>query len=232
MKNKKIGIIGGVGPQATHYLYGKIIDLAQKKYGAVNNDDYPHLLIESLPIPDFISDKSKIDVALDLLIDSTHKLQQAGADVVCIASNTVHILLPQIQANCSLKFISMVDLVSDECTAYGYNKVGLLATPVLTHSKLYDETLSSRGIALVKPNDSELPIVEQIIRSVLAGNNQMVDKEKYVALLNKLFDSGAEGIILGCTELPLAIDYSVLGKRVINSDEVLAEGIVDYYYNN
>lgn len=87
-----------------------------------------------------------------------------------------------------------------------------------------------RNIELLTPQKEELQVVEEIIRGVIAGNNQNIDKGKYVALINKLFDQGAEAIILGCTELPLAVDYTVLGKRVINSDEVLAEGIVDYYY--
>ena len=221
MKNKTIGIIGGVGPQATQYLYGKITEFAQSKYNAVNNDDFPHVIIESLPIPDFISDRSKVPFALKMLQASVARFS---------ASNTVHILLSEIQKDSNLEFISMIELVSDKCALYGYKKVGLLGTPVLTESELYNKALSSRNIELLTPQKEELHVVEEIIRGVIAGNNQNIDKGKYVALINKLFDQGAEGIILGCTELPLAVDYTVLGKRVINSDEVLAEGIVDYYY--
>ncbi|OGH18783.1 MAG: hypothetical protein A2770_04720 [Candidatus Levybacteria bacterium RIFCSPHIGHO2_01_FULL_38_12] len=230
MKNKTIGIIGGVGPQATQYLYGKIIEFAQSKYNAVNNDDFPHVIIESLPIPDFISDKSKVPLALEMLKDSVARFSASNVSRVCIASNTVHILLSEIQKDSNLEFISMIELVSDKCALYGYKKVGLLGTPVLTESELYNKTLSSRNIELLTPQKEELQVVEEIIRGVIAGNNQNIDKGKYVALINKLFDQGAEAIILGCTELPLAVDYTVLGKRVINSDEVLAEGIVDYYY--
>ncbi|MBP7740551.1 amino acid racemase [Candidatus Woesebacteria bacterium] len=231
MKNKSIGIIGGVGPQATEYLYGKIIELSQKKYGAKNNDDYPHLIIESLPIPDFISDETKVPEAIEMLKACVKRFSDSKVDRICIASNTVHILLTELQKLTRIEFLSMIDLVSNKCESLGYKKVGLLGTPVLTKSKLYNASLNERGTDLITPNEEELKIVEKIIRGVLSGDNHNVDKVEYIKLMNDIYSQGAEGIILGCTELPLAVDYSVLGKKVINSDEVLAEGIVDFYYN-
>lgn len=230
MRNKTIGIIGGVGPQATQYLYGKIIEFAQSKYQAENNDDFPHVIIESLPIPDFISDKSKVPAALEMLNQSVVRFSRSEVNKVCIASNTVHILLDDLKKSSNIEYLSMIDLVSQKCASYGYKTVGLLGTPVLVESKLYNEKLNTLGIELLTPTVEELRIVEEIIRGVIAGNNHNINKEKYIAVINRLFSEGAEGIILGCTELPLAVDYTVLGKRVINSDEVLAEGIVDYFY--
>jgi aspartate racemase len=228
---KKIGIIGGVGPQATSYLYSKIISFSQELYMADDNDDFPHLIIESVPIPDFISDKSKVDTALNILKGTIKGFQSSNVDRICIASNTVHILLNDLAKETNIPFISMIDLVSKKCSDYGYKKVGLLATPVLTGSGLYDDALRMLGIELVKPEPNELLIVESIIRGVLAGHIPEDKKASYIELMNKLYSTGAEGIILGCTELPLAFDYKVLGKRAINSDEVLAEGIVNYYYS-
>jgi aspartate racemase len=228
--NKSIGIIGGVGPQATQYLYGKIIELAQQKYGAKNNDDFPHLIIESLPIPDFISNKNQVPVALKMLLESVSRFAEAKVDKICIASNTVHILLPELRKVSQLSFLSMVDLVSEKCQEYGYQKVALLGTPVLTQSNVYDKALNLKMIELIKPDKEDFKIVEEIIRAVIAGNINNLNKEAYINVINKLFKLGAQGIVLGCTELPLAINYDVLGKRIINSDEVLAEGIVDYYY--
>ncbi len=232
MKNKTIGIVGGVGPQATHYLYGKIIELAQSKYKAENNDDFPHVIIESLPIPDFISDKSKVPQALDMLNQCMIRFSKSQVDRVCIASNTVHILLSELKKSSNLEFLSMIDLVSNKCASYGYKKMGLLGTPVLVESKLYNDKLNELGIELVTPTTEELHVVDEIIRGVIAGSNHTINKEKYIAVIDRLFTEGAESIILGCTELPLAVDYTVLGKRVINSDEVLAEGIIDYYYKS
>ena len=231
MKKKKIGIIGGVGPQATSYLYSRIISLSQELYAANDNDDFPHLLIESIPIPDFISDKGKANIALDMLKETVKSFQNSKVDRICIASNTVHILLEDLAKEVDIPFISMIDLVSKKCSDYNYKKVALLATPVLTEAGLYDDSLKRFDIELLKPKAEELTTIELIIRGVIAGNVPEEEKSNYIELMNELYNQGAEAIILGCTELPLAFDYRVLGKRAIDSDEVLAEGIVKYYYS-
>lgn len=111
-----------------------------------------------------------------------------------------------------------------------YKKVGLLGTPVLLKSKLYEKELSKNDMHIVYPNEREMIISDQIIRQVIAGKNNGTVKRKYINLLHALLAKGSEIIILGCTELPQAINYEALGDKTINSDEVLAEAIVDYYY--
>ena len=167
--NKKVGLIGGVGPQATQFIYGKIIDLSQSKYGAKNNDDYPQILIESVPVPDFISDTSRIEEAKEMLIKSVQSLTNAGATRLCIGSNTVHILLEELKKITEVEFISMIELVAKKCVKHGFNKVGLLGTPVLVKSGLYEQELKNSGVELVLPTEDEIEIADSIIRDVLAG---------------------------------------------------------------
>ena len=231
MQNKTIGIIGGVGPQATSYLYSKIIELSQTKHNARNNDEFPHLIIESLPIPDFISNKNDLSVAKEMLVSAINRFEGAKVDRICIASNTVHILLEELGAYTSIKFLSIIDLVTLRCKQNKYKKVALLGTPTLVSSGLYQKSFLENDMLLITPDDTQLEIIEMIIRGVIAGQVPDEQKGKYIEVMNDLYDKGAEAVILGCTELPLAFDYQVLGKRAINSDEVLAEGIVDYYYN-
>lgn len=230
--NKKVGIIGGVGPQATQFIYGKIIDYSQSKYRAKNNSDYPQMIIESVPVPDFISDTNQIEVAKGMLIKSVQSLTIAGATRLCIGSNTVHILLRELEKSTEVEFISMIELVAKKCVKHGFNKVGLLGTSILIESGLYQQELQKHGIELVLPTEIEIKIADSIIRDVLAGHKVFDKKQEYIGALNDLFRRGAQAIILGCTELPLAINYEALGNRTISSDEVLAEGIVDYYYSS
>lgn len=232
VSDKKVGIIGGVGPQSTDFIYEKVIQLAQKKYDAKNNADYPHLLIESIPIPDFISNKDKINEALELLKQSVRSLTTAGCTRLCIGSNTVHILLEDLRKETDVEFISMVELVANKCKERASRKVAVLGTPVLLESGLYTKELRDKDIEVVLPTEEQISIIEDIIRSVIAGNPHHEKKQEYINTLNDLFSKGAELVILGCTELPLAINYEALGNKTVNSDEVLAEGIVDYYYKN
>ncbi len=219
-----------MGPQATKFIYEKIIELSQSKYGAKNNNDYPDLIIESLPVPDFISDKNQIEVAKKMLIESTQSLVKAGATRLCLGSNTVHILLDELRKSTTVEFISMIELVAKKCVENKFLKVGLFGTPVLLESGLYKKELEKNGIELILPNKEEIEISDSIIRDVLAGQ-KISKKQEYITALNNVFEQGAQSIILGCTELPLTINYEALGNRIISSDEVLAEGIVDYYYS-
>ncbi len=167
--NKKIGVIGGVGPQATQFIYGKIIEFSQKKYGAQNNDDYPRILIESVPVPDFISDTSQIETAKEMLVEAIHSLTKAGATKLCIGSNTVHILLDELKKATSVGFISMVELVAKKCVKHNFKKVGFLGTLVLLKSGLYARELQKHGIEIILPTDEQIIVLDKIIRCVLAG---------------------------------------------------------------
>ena len=229
---KKIGIIGGVGPQATAFIYQKLIASAQTNHGAVNNDDYPDVLIASIPVPDFISSKENLEEAKQMLIEAAKGLERAGCQALCIGSNTVHILLTDLENEVSIPFISMVELVAERCKVLGYSKVALLGTPVLLSSGLYDSALEKRGIELIKPNEAQVETCDKVIRSVIAGSKEIPVRKEYIDVLSSMFDQKADGIILGCTELPLVLDYEVLGKRVLSSDEILADGITEFCYNS
>ncbi len=229
---KKIGIIGGVGPQATAFIYQKLIASAQANHSAVNNDDYPDVLIASVPVPDFISSKEHLDEAKQMLIEAAKGLERAGCQALCIGSNTVHILLKDLENEVTIPFVSMVELVAERCKVLGYTKVALLGTPVLLSSGLYEAALEKREIELIKPNETQVETCDTVIRSVIAGSKEIPVRKEYIEVLSSMFDQKADGIILGCTELPLVLDYEVLGKRVLSSDEILADGITEFCYNS
>jgi len=227
---QKIGILGGVGPQATAFIYQKLIASAQANHSAKNNDDYPDVLIASVPVPDFISSKEHLEEAKRMLVAAAQGLERAGCQALCIGSNTVHILLKDLETEVSIPFISMVELVAERCKKLGYSKVALLGTPVLLNSGLYDEALTKRGIELIKPDEAQIETCDTVIRSIIAGSKEIPVREDYVTVLSSMFDQKADGIILGCTELPLVLDYEVLGKRILSSDEILADGITEFCY--
>jgi aspartate racemase len=228
---KRIGILGGVGPQATGFIYKQLIEVAQVNYDARNNDDYPDVIIASIPVPDFISSTERLEEATNMLVEAAQGLEAAGCQALCIGSNTVHILLDDLKDAVSIPFISMVELVAERCQQLGYQKVALLGTPILLGSGLYDEALSSRNITLVKPTTGQIEICDSVIRNVIAGSTEIALRKEYIEVLSSMFDQKADGIILGCTELPLVMDYEVLGKRVLSSDIILAHGIAEFCYS-
>jgi aspartate racemase len=229
MDMRKIGILGGVGPQATSFIYRSIIEQATEK-GAVNNNDYPYVVVASVPVPDFISDKANIPKAKEMLVEAARGLVESGCEILCIGSNTAHILLEDIAKDVQTPFLSMVELVAKECDKRGFKKVALLGTPVLIESGLYNDELGKHDIELITPNEDQEAVCDEVIRCIIGGKSIDEVKEQYVAVLNSMFSLGAEAIILGCTELPMVLNYEALGNRIISSDELLAKGIVDYFY--
>lgn len=229
---KKIGIIGGVGPQATANLYKEIIEYSNSKYNAVNNNDYPRIVIESVPVPDFIRDKKTIEEAKRMLIDAGINLINAKCSTLAIASGTVHLLFDEIQNELQIEMISMIEAVVKFAVVKESNLLGIIATPTTINSKLFERKLNEQNINVIKPSPDELEVIEIIIRQVLAGENSFTDKEKYRSIITRMLDTGADRIILGCTELPLAIHYNEYKDKIINAPKVLAEALVDYYYQN
>jgi aspartate racemase len=228
----KIGLLGGVGPQATAYIYQSVIKTSNMHHGAINNNDYPYLVFASIPVPDFISNKEGLPRAKEMLIDAAKGLVESGCGVLCIGSNTVHILLEDIKNAVDVPFLSMVELVARECNDRNYKKVALLGTPVLIESGLYNRELNKYSIELLTPGVDQEKVCDEVIRCIIAGKPLDHIKAEYVAVLNAMFDMGAEAIILGCTELPMVLNYEALGNRIISSDEILAKGIANYYYKN
>ncbi len=167
-------------------------------------------------------------IAQKMLEESARRLSEGGATILCIGSNTVHLLLDDLKKQTMVPFLSMPELVSKKCHDLGYKKVGLVGTPMTLDSGLYPNAL--KDIEVITPESSQFPIVEKVIRNVLAGNEIGEDTEKYIEVLNSLQAQGAESIILGCTELPLVLDYEKAGYKVTNSVAVLAEALTDHYY--
>lgn len=227
--NKKIGIIGGVGPQATERLYHEIIELAQKKYCARNNDDYPHLIIESVPIPDFISDKEKIDGALKILIKSARNLEKAGATRLYIACNTIHILFKQINNEIGIPLFSLIDLVSNKVKELRIRNAGIMASSTTLKSEMYQNLLTEKKLSFITPSINETKIIDVMIRRILSGEKNTC-YSNFTGIIENLIKRGADRVVLSCTELPLLV-RKANNKRIISSISVLAEHIVNYYYS-
>ena len=228
-QNNTIAILGGMGPGSSAYFYQLINQLAIKKFGAKNNHDFPEIILHSIPVPDFIScDKNK-EHALVMLKERVALLSNMGISHFSIACNTAHILLDDLQRITSVPFTSMIEEVAKQVKGNTIEKIGLLGSPTTLASGIYQRAFEKYAIQTVIPNKSQLSLFENVIRNILAGKEGRNDKEQLLQIANSLKKKGAEGIILGCTELPLIFptDYSL---PVFNSLEILAQALLQKYY--
>lgn len=227
--NKSIAILGGMGPQASAKLLQVIIDMATHDYSAKNDDDYPEIIVDSVPVPDFISNKQSVETVRAMLQTRVKKLQMFNPASFSIACNTVHILLKELQAVTKTLFISIIEEVVREVSDSKISRVGLLGTPVTLESRLYQSALEKRNIQTFIPSIKGQLVVERIIRNILAGKLENSDRKKLVKIADTLRESGTQGIILGCTELPL-IFPKTYNVPIFDSIEILAKALLKNYY--
>lgn len=224
-----IGILGGMGPQASAHLLDLLIELSIKKFGAKNDDDFPEILLDSVSVPDFIGTVKNKDIALEILKKRTFFLNKLQPSCLAIACNTAHILLADLQSVSKAPFISLIEEVANSVAKAKLKKVGILGTPVTVKSGLYQKALQKLGIDFILPVETELGFLEKIIRKTIAGLINRKDKTLLCSIANSLVEKGAEGVILGCTELPL-----IFPKKqkfpVFDSLEILAEALLRNHY--
>ncbi|MCL5439207.1 MAG: amino acid racemase [Patescibacteria group bacterium] len=229
MKNKKaICILGGMGPQASVYMHKMLVELSARYFNAKNNEDYPEIIIYSIPIPDFISNKVNKRKALIMLKKRVAEINKLSVSQIGIACNTAHLLLGELQNISKTPFVSIIDEVN-KTVGPKIKKVGLLASPTTIKSYLYQNVLEKKRIEIITPSLIELEILEKIIRKVIRGKITKKDQITLRSIANSLKDRGAEGIILGCTELPLIFPPK-FSLPVFNSVEILAMALLRKYY--
>ena len=139
-KNKTIGILGGMGPEASANLYSKMIKYTQHEYGAVQDSDYPPIIIYSMPLLGFdetgIVDQDSVKMQL---IEGVRKLENAGCDLIIIGCNTVHIFFDEMQAAVNIPILNIVEETKKKVVDFGCKKVGLFASESTSKTKLYQK---------------------------------------------------------------------------------------------
>lgn len=230
-KNKIIGLIGGMGPFASAHFYKLLLKKSSDNYGAKNNDDFPEILIDSVPVPDFISNTDKLDEARNILKSRIKKMNTYGVGSIGMVCNTGHILYDDLSKMSKAKFYSMIDSVADEVRKKGFKRVGVLATPTTIRSNLYGKALSNNRIKTLYPGKEAQDLHESIIRTVIEGGKKQNDIEKLDKFTKKFIgENKLDGIILGCTELPLVFPKNNY-DNVVDCMDVLADKLLEKYYD-
>ncbi len=226
-KNITIGVLGGMGPEATIAFYQKLTKLTPAK----KDQEHVHLIIDSNPqIPDRTAHiVSGAESPLAMMVESAQRLESAGADYIVMTCMTAHYFAPKIQAEIGIKLISAVDVLNQHLLSLkpSVKKVGILATSGSRAAKVFDNNLST--FDLIFPNESEQ---ENLVMEAIYGQDGI--KAGYINHAQKLLVNavealiarGAEVIIGGCTEIPLALNDDLIDAPFIDPMEVLAKKLI------
>tara|TARA_R110001583_G_scaffold48896_4_gene153030 strand:- start:8404 stop:9102 length:699 start_codon:yes stop_codon:yes gene_type:complete len=203
---KRIGLIGGMSWESSIVYY----ELINKKVKAVlggfhsckslmDTVDFDHIVK--------LQHEDKWEELDEIMVDSAKRLERAGADIIVLCTNTMHLCSPAIKANISIPFLHIAEATGMEIKRKGIKKVALLGTKFTMEKDFYKEVLSNQfGIEVIIPNNAERAQVHQIIYGELVqGKIKDESRLVYQTIIQNLEDRGAEGVILGCTEIPLLI---------------------------
>lgn len=201
---KTIGILGGMGPLATCDLFSKITQITD----ASCDQEHVRICIDSNTE---ISDRTNAIIRhgkdpVPEMVKSAVRLQGLGADVLIMPCNTAHYFYDRILPFVDIPFLSMIDETAKVISDRGLRKIGLLATDGTLQTAVYEKAFKKRGISIVvPPPENQVHIMDLIYNGVKAGNKE-IDTKPTKKTIEDLFRKGAQTLVLGCTELPVAFD--------------------------
>ena len=202
---KKIGIIGGLSAESTIEYYKILVNEYKKLKGGLSS---PLLIIDSLNLEELrnlVSD-DKWDEVVDIITQSARNLERSKAEVIIIATNTIHKIFDRVQENIETPMINLLVTIADAIKEQGIKKVGLLGTIYTMQLDFFQKTLDKYNIEVIVPNQADQEYINQVIFEELVHNIlKNESKNGYLEVIKRLQEKGAEGVILGCTEIPLLV---------------------------
>jgi aspartate racemase len=225
---QKLGIIGGTGPEATVDYYQSIISKYQEKTGQQEN--LPEFLINSINMYKIFNllESNKTEELADYLALSVLALEKGGADFAVLSANTAHIVFDDVQQKVDIPLISIVEESVRAAEKMKLKKLGLLGTKFTMENDFFQKVFNDRQKEVVVPNPQEQEFIHQkIVDELEKGIVKEETKEAFQKIVSRMAEQdGIEGLILGCTELPMLIKPEDSAIPQLNTTEIHVEAIV------
>ncbi|MGD6854289.1 aspartate/glutamate racemase family protein [Bacillus infantis] len=202
---KTIGLIGGMSWESTSVYYSYINRLVQEELGGLHS---ARCLLYSFDFEEIAALQRSGDweKATEKMIEAAKFLETGGADCIVICTNTMHLMAEDLQKACKIPVIHIVECAVEEIKKQGIDSVGLLGTRFTMEQPFYKKILEANGVEVLVPEEEDRKLVHEVIFEELCrGEFKGESKTAYLDIINRLEKKGAQGIILGCTEIPLLI---------------------------
>ncbi len=228
-KMKKIGLVGGVSWVSTMDYYRFINEGVNEKLGGLN---FAECIIYSLNFGD-VQEKEWVN-SFDLLLNASESLKRSGVDAIILCANTAHLFADKIQEKIELPIIHIGTETAIAVKKQGLKKVGLLGTKFTMEMEFYIKKLEENGLEVLIPDQQETrdyiqyTIKEELGRGVIKAET----KKNYISIIADLVERGAEGIILGCTEIPMLVDQADFSIPIFDTTKIHSQAAVEYILSN
>ncbi len=230
---KKIGIIGGTGPEATVDYYKEIINAFKDGSGDMN---YPEIIIYSINLGKLMGmmRAKQYEDAIAYLVEKIGCLEKAGAEFAAISANTPHMFFDRIRENSPLPLISIVEATLNETIKRGLKRPGLIGTGFTMDASFYPEVFKTKGIEIVAPGRDDRELINfKLFSEIELGVFKDETRELLIGIIEKMVrEQQIDSLILGCTEFPLILtETEYAGISMLNTTRIHVDEIVGFCRN-
>ena len=224
---KTVGLIGGMSWESTITYYQLLNEGVKAALGGLHSAKILLYSVDFYEIEALMS-RGEWDAAAELLGGVAARLEAAGADMVLICTNTLHKVAPKVQSRIRVPLVHIAEAAAEELVANGITRVGLLGTKYTMTQEFYRDKLTARGIDVLIPEGEDIDLVNHVIFDELClGVVKEDSKAAYLRVIAQLQARGAQGILLGCTELglivsPADVPLPLFDTTVIHANKALA----------
>lgn len=220
---KTIGLIGGMSWESTVTYYQLVNETIRKELGGLHS---AKILLYSVDFAEIeeCQANGEWDKSAQILTAAAKSLEKAGADFIVICTNTMHKVASEIQEQISIPILHIADATADALIQAGIKNVALLGTKYTMTQDFYKKKLLTRGISVLIPNEADIELINQVIYDELClGILSDASRKQYQRIIEQMKAKGAEGVILGCTEIGLLIHQEDSALPVFDTTQIHAE---------
>ena len=225
---KKLGLVGGMGPESTIPYYHDIVYGVQSRIG---KNFFPNLTIESVNVFEVLSlcNEQKYDELADYLMQAIKSLIKSGADFIALSANTPHIVFERLKEQSTVPLVSIVEVTRDEALRLNKRKLGLLGTIFTMTEDFFKKPFYSSNIEIIIPTTEEMEYINCKISSELElGIVKKETLESFQKIIKRMTEEESiEAIILGCTELPLLLNDEVSPVPCLDTMKIHIQHLID-----
>lgn len=231
IKLKTIGLIGGMSWESTVTYYKIINETVKEKLGGLHSAKCILYSIDFQEIEECQAN-GNWEKSGEILGEAANNLEKAGADFIVICTNTMHKVINQIKEKISIPILHIAEMTAEKILEKGLKNIALLGTKYTMEQDFYKSKLIEKEINVIIPDKNDIEIINKVIYDELClGIINSNSKKKFLEIVDKLRSKGAEGIILGCTEIGLLIknedtDVPLFDTAVIHAEEAAIYSIL------
>lgn len=232
MNLKTIGLIGGMSWESTVTYYKIINETVKEKLGGLHSAKCILYSVDFQEIEECQAN-GNWEKSGEILGEAAYNLEKAGADFIVICTNTMHKVVNQIKEKISIPILHIAEMTAEKILEKGLKNIALLGTKYTMEQDFYKSKLIEKGINVIIPDKNDIEIINEVIYDELClGTINSNSKKKFLEIVDKLRSKGAEGIILGCTEIGLLIknadtDIPLFDTAIIHAEQAAIYSIKD-----